>query len=101
MSLLTNEDIPDSNCSSGSATFPAFASVRNVEKATRAHSTVAKQPLDEADIVEDLCLFRSPAGEVETRFKVRGCNGVMGIEFERRRAFRVADLTNWSGAEDC
>jgi hypothetical protein len=32
-------------------------------------------------------------GDVETRFSERGCNGLMGIELDRRMAFRVADLT--------
>jgi hypothetical protein len=89
--------MPDSNWRFGSATFPAFDKLRNVANATRAHSTVARQPLDADGAAGDLCVLMPPAGDVDTRFSDRGCRGVIGMEFDRRSAFRLADLASWPG----
>lgn len=87
MSLLMNEDMPDSNCSSGSTTLPAFESARSVAKAARAHSTVARHPLEAVEPVGDLAIL-AVIGDVDTRFKERGWSGVMGTEFDRLRVPR-------------
>lgn len=46
----------------------------------------------DADELDLLCRFEI-SGELETRFRLRGCNGDMGIESERRRALRAEAFT--------
>ena len=62
-------------------------------KATLAHSAIDLFPDDviEADEADLLCL-EDISGELDTRFRLRGCKGDRGIEFDLRRALRADAL---------
>jgi len=68
--------------------------VRRQENATRAHSAIDRYPDEviEAD-EEDLLSREDKLGELDTRFRDRGCNGDCGNEFDRRSAFLADALT--------
>lgn len=64
-------------------------------KATRAHSTVAKHPV-EGDVDVGLAAgFVVTLGDVATRFRARGCIGESGADVERRNV-RFAELCRTS-----
>ena len=95
INLFTKEDIPVSNCSSGSVIEPEACRVRKLEKAARAHSIVARQPVEATNRLGDRDGF---TGEVETLFRDRGCRGVIGTEFDLRRPFRGLAGSGFVGA---
>jgi hypothetical protein len=70
-----------------------LCNILNAENATRAHSTVDRQLIELFGAAAAREFFVT-TGDVETRLRERGCKGVMGVELDRRRALRVAVLTN-------
>lgn len=96
MSFPTSDDMPVSSCRSGRVILPAVCSARSAENATRAHSTVERQPVEVFDLDGDLACFLVTSGEVETRLRERGCMGVMGAEFDLRMRLLAVGLTRSS-----
>ena len=97
-SLATNEDMPASSCSSGSATALSSCSVRSVAKATRAHSTVARHCALGVAGADDAALLAVFMGDVATRLRVRGWRGVVGADMDRRRRLFAVELDGASAA---
>jgi hypothetical protein len=59
------------------------------EKATRAHSTVARQPIDGDDLEGLIGGFEAAIGEVVVLLRDRGWRGDRGIELDRRSVLRL------------
>lgn len=69
---------------------PEACKLRSVAKATRAHSTRAKQAVD--GVGDSVTLGFIAAGVVSTLLRARGCKGVIGNEADLRGRVGRADL---------